>query len=63
MGFVDAISPEDRVEVKFSEFYNLVEYKVMATMLLNGIRNEVEYDSIHKVITGKPLHEEESDEK
>lgn len=58
MGLIDSFSAEDRIEVKFSDFYNLVKNSTRAEMMLNGIKNEVDHDSIHRVVTGKPLHEE-----
>ena len=57
MGIMDAINPEIKIEVKFSDLYNLVKNSTKAEMMLNGIKNEVDHDSIYKIVTGKPLHE------
>lgn len=65
MGLIDSFCAEDMIEVKFSDFYKLVENSTRAEMMLNGIKNEVDHDAIHRVVTGKPLREEvkESEEK
>lgn len=55
MGIIDTFTPDTKVELKFSDFYNLVKGATKAEMMLNGIKNEVDYDSIYKIVTGKPL--------
>lgn len=62
MGFMDTFSAEDRVSVKFSDFYNLVRNSTRAEMLMNGIKNRVEHEAIYKVVTGKPFDEPVNDE-
>jgi len=67
MGLMDAILTEDRIDVKFSDFYNLVKNSARAEIMLNGIKNKIDHDSIHTMITGKHLPEptevkEESEE-
>ena len=57
MGMMDAFTPDTKVELKFSDFYNLVKGTTRAEMMLNGIKNEVDHDLIYKIVTGNPLHE------
>lgn len=57
MGLMDVFNAEDRLEIKFSDFYNLVKNSTRAEMMMNGIKNEVDYDAIHRIVTGKPLRE------
>lgn len=42
MGIVDMFNSEDRVQVKFSDFYSLVKEATKAEFLMNGIKNCVE---------------------
>lgn len=58
MGLMDSFNAEDKIGVKFSDFYTLVRNSARAEMMMNGIKNEVDHDAIHRVVTGKPLHEE-----
>lgn len=55
MGMMDALNPEDRVNIKFGEFYHLVRNSVSADLMLNGIKNKVDHDSMYKMIKGKPI--------
>lgn len=41
MGFLDNLSPEDRVEVKFTDFYKLVAGCTERDMVENAIMNDV----------------------
>ena len=59
MGLMDTINPEDRIEMKFNDFYKLVKNSTSAELMLNGIKNRVDHDAMHKMITGKPLPEAE----
>lgn len=58
MGLMDTISAEDRINIKFSDFYNLVKNTTRAEFMMNGIKNEIDHDSIYKIVTGKSIHEE-----
>ena len=53
MGFIDGITAEDRVQVKFSDFQNLVRGTVKAELMVNAIKCEVPYNHIIEMITGK----------
>ena len=39
MGIVDMFNSEDRVQVKFSDFYSLVKEATKAEFLMNGVKN------------------------
>lgn len=41
MGIVDMFGAEDRVSVKFSDFYNLVKGCTERDVMINGLRNYV----------------------
>ena len=53
MGIVDAFSKEDRVEVKFSDFYNLMKEATKAEMLMNGANCETPHAYMREIMTGK----------
>lgn len=57
MGLVDAFGAEDRVNVKFSDFYNLVKGCTQRDMLMNAVRCKVPHCYTLEVMTG-----EENDE-
>lgn len=52
MGLVDAFSAEDRVNVRFSDFYNLIKGCTQREMLMNGINCNVPYQSMREMMTG-----------
>lgn len=43
MGFIDVFSAEDRVEVKFSDFYKLIRDCTEREVLANGLRHKIPY--------------------
>lgn len=53
MGLVDAFSAEDRVDVKFSQFYELMKGCTQREMLMNAVKTRVPYDYIENMMTGK----------
>ena len=53
MGLVDVISPEDRVEVKYSDFYALMLESAKAELMMNAIRCNVPHRFIRETMTGK----------
>lgn len=59
MGIVDAFSAEDRVQVKFSEFYELMKEATKAELIMNAVNCGVPHRFIRETMTGKK--EEESD--
>lgn len=53
MGLVDLFSSEDRVEVKFSDFYNLIKESTKAELILNAVNCNVPHSHIREMATGK----------
>lgn len=53
MGLVDVISSEDRVQVKFSDFYALMKQSTRAELLMNGIKCETPHAYMREMMTGK----------
>ncbi len=53
MGLADAFTAEDRVQVKFSDFYNLVRESAKAELMMNAIRCDVPHRFIRETMTGK----------
>ena len=59
MGLADAFSAEDRVNVKFSDFYSLIKGCTQREMLMNALTTKVPYDYIIATMTGKIPQEQE----
>lgn len=59
MGLADAFSAEDRVNVKFSDFYSLIKGCTQREMLMNAVTTKVPYDYIMATMTGKIPQEQE----
>lgn len=57
MGLMDALNPEDRVQVTFKDFYSLMKHSAKAELMLNGIKNKVDHDAIYTMMTGEHLPE------
>lgn len=57
MGFVDALKPEDRTEITYSDFYRLVKEAAKAELMMNGIKNKIDHDSIYTIMTGEHIPE------
>ena len=55
MGIADLFTPEDKVNIKISQLCDLIKQGTQAEMLLNGVLNKVDHDSICKVVTGKSI--------
>ena len=53
MGLADCFGAEDRVQVKFSMFYELVKGCTQREQLINGIRCEVPYKYMREMMSGK----------
>lgn len=53
MGIIDAINSEDRIQIKFSDFYNLVKSAAVVEFLRNGINADVPHYELRKILTGK----------
>ena len=53
MGLIDAIGAEDRVEVKYSDFYDLVRAEAEKTLLENAVIADIPREYILKMLTGE----------
>lgn len=53
MGLMDAFSPEDRVNVTFSEFYALVREASKAELMMNAVKCKIPHAYIYATMTGK----------
>lgn len=53
MGLSDVFSAEDRVDVKFSDFYNLVKGCTQRDILMNGIACDVPHRYLREMMSGK----------
>lgn len=53
MGMLDAIQSEDRIQVKYSEFYALVKGAAKAELLVNAALTEVPHKYMRCMMTGK----------
>lgn len=53
MGIIDAFSAEDRVEVKFSVFYDLMKEATKAEIMANGVKTRIPHEHIEAMLTGK----------
>lgn len=59
MGLVDAFAREDRVEVTFSIFYNLMKGCAQREMLMNGVRTKVPHEYMENMMNGKLSEQQE----
>lgn len=57
MGIVDAFSAEEKIPMKFSEFYAVVKQAAQYEILCNAIRNGMTYQ-LDKLIEVKEKQEE-----
>lgn len=53
MGLVDAFSADDRIQVKFSDFLELVRGCTQRDQMLNAINCNVPHRYIREMVTGK----------
>lgn len=53
MGLVDAFGAEDRVQVKFSDFYKLMKWAAQYEIAMNAIGCDVPHRYIREMMTGK----------
>lgn len=61
MGIVDAFKPEDRTEITYSNFYNLIKQAAQYEIVMNAVNCDVPHDYIRETMTGKK--EEHKEEK
>lgn len=53
MGLLDAFTAEERVNVTFSQFYELIKGCTQREMLMNAVKTRVPHEYIEKMTTGK----------
>ena len=53
MGLVEMFTPEEKVTLTYSEFYQLVKEATKAEMLLNGVKCKVSRDAMYAMVEGK----------
>lgn len=58
MGLADAFAAEDRVSVKFSDFYNLMKEATKAELMMNAVNCNVPHRFIRETMTGKSEKQE-----
>lgn len=61
MGMADMFSAEDRVQVKFSDFYRLVKESTKAELMTNAVKCDVPHRFIRETMTGSSEHAERED--
>ena len=60
MGLMDAITAEDRVQLKVSDLETLMKNAAKADLIFNGIRAEVPHRYMREIVTGKKEEEDAS---
>ena len=53
MGIMDAFKPEDRTEITFSNFYNLIKQAAQYEIVMNAVNCDVPHAYIRETMTGK----------
>lgn len=53
MGLVDVFGKEDRVEVTFSAFYDLIREGAKAELIMNAVNCDVPHQYIREMTTGE----------
>ena len=53
MGIVDAFKPEDRTEITYSNFYNLIKQAAQYEIVMNAVNCDVPHTYIRETMTGK----------
>lgn len=61
MGIMDAFKPEDRTEITYSNFYNLIKQAAKYEIVMNAVNCDVPNAYIRETMTGKK--EEHKEEK
>ena len=52
MGFIEAVMPEDRLDITFSVFYELVKQATEAELMMNAINCDVPHRYIRETMSG-----------
>ena len=53
MGLADVIGPEERIQLKFSEYCNLIKAEAERRLLINALKTRVPYDQVWKMLSGE----------
>lgn len=53
MGIIDAFKPEDRTEITFSNFYNLIKQAAQYEIVMNAVNCDIPHTYIRETMTGK----------
>lgn len=53
MGIMDAFKPEDRTEITYSNFYNLIKQATQYEIVMNAVNCNVPHGYIRETMTGK----------
>lgn len=53
MGLVDVFGAEEKISVKFSEFYSLVKEAAKSDLVMNAVNCDVPHKYIRETMTGK----------
>lgn len=61
MGLLDAFTTEDRIQVKFSDFYNLVKQAAQLETVMNGVNCDVPHKYIREMQTGQKEKETDAE--
>lgn len=61
MGLADVFSREDRVEVTFSDFFNIVKQAAQKENLMNGVNCNVPHEYIREMVTGQKEEPQEAE--
>ncbi|MBQ6638507.1 MAG: hypothetical protein IJH82_07625 [Lachnospiraceae bacterium] len=57
MGLMEMFTPEEKVTLTYSEFYQLVKEATKAEMLFNGVKCKVSRDVMYAMATGEEPEE------
>ena len=52
MGLIDAFSKEDRVDVTFSSFYELMKTAARSELLMNAVNCDIPHEYIREMASG-----------
>ena len=58
MGIIDSFAAEDRVNVKFSDFYRLLKSSAASELLQNAVKCDVPHRYIREMISDERENEE-----
>lgn len=61
MGLADAFSAEDRVQVKFSDFFNIIKQAAQKENIMNGVNCNVPHEYIREMVSGKQEEPQEAE--